>query len=85
MGSRPVAPEVNESFLRGAFTGDYSRAGVERSIAYFEDAIKRDATFAPAYVGLQTRTISTAQRVSAALLRMKYVPRSSARFERHWS
>lgn len=85
VGSRPVAPEVYESFLRGAFTGDYSRAGVERSIAYFEDAIKRDATFAPAYVGLQTRTISTAQRVSAALLRMKYVPRSSMRFERHWS
>lgn len=52
VGSRPVAPEVYESFLRGAFTGDYSRAGVKRSIAYFEDAIKRDPTFAPAYVGL---------------------------------
>lgn len=52
VASRPVAPEVYESFLKGAFTGDYSRAGVERSIAYFEDAIKRDPSFAPAYVGL---------------------------------
>lgn len=52
VASRPVAPEVYESFLKGAFTGDYSRAGVERSIAYFEDAIKKDPTFAPAYVGL---------------------------------
>jgi TolB-like protein/DNA-binding winged helix-turn-helix (wHTH) protein/Tfp pilus assembly protein PilF len=52
VASRPVAPEVYESFLRGAFIGDYSRAGVERSIAYFEDAIKRDPSFAPAYVGL---------------------------------
>ena len=52
VASRPVAPEVYESFLKGAFTDDYSRAGVERSIAYFEDAIKRDPSFAPAYVGL---------------------------------
>ena len=50
--SRPVAPEVYESYLKGAFTEDYSRAGVERSIAYFEDAIRRDPSFAPAYVGL---------------------------------
>jgi TolB-like protein/DNA-binding winged helix-turn-helix (wHTH) protein/Tfp pilus assembly protein PilF len=52
VASRPVAPEVYESFLKGAFIDDYSRAGVERSIAYFEDAIKRDPSFAPAYVGL---------------------------------
>lgn len=52
VASRPVAPEVYESFLKGAFTGDYSRAGMERSIAYFEDAIRRDPSFAPAYVGL---------------------------------
>jgi Flp pilus assembly protein TadD len=29
-----------------------SEGGVEKSIAYFEEAIKRDPTFAPAYVGL---------------------------------
>jgi tetratricopeptide (TPR) repeat protein len=52
VASRPVAPEVYESFLKGAFTSDYSRPGVERSIAYFEEAIKRDPSFAPAYVGL---------------------------------
>jgi TolB-like protein/DNA-binding winged helix-turn-helix (wHTH) protein/Tfp pilus assembly protein PilF len=50
--ARPVTPEVFESFLKGAFTHDYSRAGVETSIANFEDAIRRDPSFAPAYVGL---------------------------------
>jgi tetratricopeptide (TPR) repeat protein len=29
-----------------------SRAGIEESIGYFDEAIKRDLTFAPAYVGL---------------------------------
>jgi hypothetical protein len=38
--------------LKGQFAGDYSRAGVQKSIGYFEDAIKKDPTFAPAYVGL---------------------------------
>ena len=52
VASRQVAPEVYESFLKGRYTRDYSRTGVERSIAYFEDAIRRDPSFSPAYVGL---------------------------------
>jgi pentatricopeptide repeat protein len=51
--ARPVAPEVYESYLKGMFAlGQGSRAGIEQSIPYFEDALKRDPTFAPAYVGL---------------------------------
>jgi tetratricopeptide (TPR) repeat protein len=60
---RSVSPEVYESYLKGQFLSDNSndRAGLERSIGYFEEAIKRDPTFAPAYVGLagaQTRISS---------------------------
>ncbi len=49
-----VSPEVYESYLKGRFALDKSnsRAGVEDSIGYFDDAIKRDPTFAPAYLGL---------------------------------
>ena len=52
--ARPVAPEVYESYLKGRFAFDKksSRADIEESIAYFEQAIKMDPTFAPAYVGL---------------------------------
>lgn len=52
--ARPVSPEVYESYLKGQFTLEKSnsRPGIEESIAYFEEAIKRDPTFAPAYVGL---------------------------------
>jgi len=51
---RPVAPEVYESYLKGLFTLDNSNkpSDIEQSIGYFNDAISRDPTFAPAYVGL---------------------------------
>jgi tetratricopeptide (TPR) repeat protein len=49
-----VSPEVYESYLKGEFALKKSngRAGTEESIGYFEEATKRDPTFAPAYLGL---------------------------------
>ena len=59
--SRSVSPEVYESYLKGRFAFDKSnyrgpagKAGLEESIRYFEEAIHRDPSFAPAYVGLAT-------------------------------
>ena len=52
VAARQVSPEVYESYLRGQFTEGNSQAEVEKSIAYFEEAIKKDPAFAPAYVGL---------------------------------
>jgi TolB-like protein/Tfp pilus assembly protein PilF len=51
---RSVSPEVYESYLKGVFALDKSnsRAEIEGTIGHFEEAIKRDPTFAPAYVGL---------------------------------
>jgi TolB-like protein/tetratricopeptide (TPR) repeat protein len=52
--ARPVAPEVYESYLKGRYVLDSgnSRAEIEQSVGYFEDAIHRDATFAPGYLGV---------------------------------
>ncbi len=52
--ARSVSPEVYESYLKGRFAlgKGNSRADIDESIADFEDAIKQDPTFAPAYVGL---------------------------------
>jgi tetratricopeptide (TPR) repeat protein len=54
VAARQVKPEVYESYLKGQFTGKKgnSPAAVEKSIAYFEEAIKKDPAFAPAYLGL---------------------------------
>ena len=52
VAARHVSPDVYESYLKGQFAKGNSRVEIEQSIAYFEDAITKDATFAPAYVGL---------------------------------
>jgi TolB-like protein/DNA-binding winged helix-turn-helix (wHTH) protein/Tfp pilus assembly protein PilF len=52
--TRAVAPEVYESYLKGRFAAKRgnSKADIEESVAYFEEALQKDPTFAPAYVGL---------------------------------
>jgi len=59
--ARSVSPDVYESYLKGRFAFDKSnnrgqagQPGLEESIRYFEEAIKKDPSFAPAYVGLAT-------------------------------
>jgi tetratricopeptide (TPR) repeat protein len=47
-----VSPEVYESYLKGRSVRFKTEADAQRSIAYFEEAIQKDPTFAPAYVGL---------------------------------
>lgn len=53
-GARQVSPEVYESYLKGEdeFEKGNGQVGFEKSIAYFQEAINRDPTFAPAYVGM---------------------------------
>jgi pentatricopeptide repeat protein len=52
--SRRVAPEVYESYLKGRFAlrEEMNHARLEESVGNFEDAIRLDPTFAPAYLGL---------------------------------
>ena len=51
--SRPVEPEIYESYLKGQFalSQGNGRADIDQSIRHFEDAIDKDGTFAPAYLG----------------------------------
>jgi TolB-like protein/DNA-binding winged helix-turn-helix (wHTH) protein/Tfp pilus assembly protein PilF len=51
---RPVSPEVYENYLKGRFALNKfnNRSSVEKGIAYFNEAIRKDPTFAPSYVGL---------------------------------
>ncbi len=52
VAARHISPEVYESYLKGQFGAHNTRAELEQSITYFEEAIRKDPTFAPAYVGL---------------------------------
>ena len=50
---RPVAPEVYESYLKGRYALEpRKQSWDQQSIRCFEDALKGDSTFAPAYLGL---------------------------------
>jgi TolB-like protein/DNA-binding winged helix-turn-helix (wHTH) protein/tetratricopeptide (TPR) repeat protein len=50
--TRQVSPDVYESYLKGVYGNYNTRAGIEQSIGFFQDAIGKDGTFAPAYLGL---------------------------------
>jgi TolB-like protein/DNA-binding winged helix-turn-helix (wHTH) protein/Flp pilus assembly protein TadD len=52
VAARPVSPEVYEIYLKGLATKAHTRAEVEQRIAFFDEAVRRDPKFAPAYVGL---------------------------------
>jgi TolB-like protein/Flp pilus assembly protein TadD len=51
---RPVSPEVYENYLKGrsALAKNNNRTNTEETIGYFNEAIRKDPTFAPSYVGL---------------------------------
>jgi tetratricopeptide (TPR) repeat protein len=60
---RRVAPEAHENYLKGLrqlyqSNTKADKAGIEKSIPYFETAISKDATLAPAYVGLANAYMS---------------------------
>jgi TolB-like protein/DNA-binding winged helix-turn-helix (wHTH) protein/Tfp pilus assembly protein PilF len=50
--ARQISPEVYELYLKGKLGPRNTRAELEQSRANFEQAIQKDPTFAPAYVGL---------------------------------
>jgi len=51
---RPLHPQAHEAYLKGRFTLDnsYTREGLQKALAYFQQAIELDPLYAPAYVGL---------------------------------
>jgi TolB-like protein len=75
VASRPVAPEVYESFLKGAFTGDYSRAGLKEVSPISRMRSEGTRHLRRRTWAWQTRILSTAHRASAARLRIEYGPK----------
>ncbi len=52
--AHPVSPDVYESYLKAwsAFQKSTTKADIQQTIAYFEEATRKDPSFAPAWVGL---------------------------------
>ena len=58
VAARPIAPEVYESYVKGTNDPENTKPQIEQRIADFQEAIRKDPTFAPAYVGLAESYIS---------------------------
>jgi len=52
IATRKVSPEAYISYLKGVYSNSNTKTGIEQSIAFFQDSINKDPTFAPAYLGL---------------------------------
>ena len=52
VAARQVSPDVYESYLKGRYAPNPTDATSEKGIPYFEEAIRKDPTFAPAYAAL---------------------------------
>lgn len=52
VAARPVAPEVYESYVKAKSDPENTKVQIEQRIADFQETIRKDPTFAPAYVGL---------------------------------
>jgi serine/threonine protein kinase/Tfp pilus assembly protein PilF len=53
LSTRSVNPEAYEAYLKGCYFWDkHSEDGLRKSFQYFEEAIKKDSTYANAYAGL---------------------------------
>lgn len=54
VAARYVSPEVYESYQKGQSQLDNgnTKPEIEKAVTYFEEALRKDPTFAPAYVGL---------------------------------
>lgn len=51
--ARPINPEAHEAYLRGLHQfRKLTREGAEKAIAHFQEAVRKDAGYALAYVGL---------------------------------
>ena len=74
IAARPVSPEVYESYLQGLVAKGNSRAEVERRIAYFDDAIRKDRHLRKLTSASHRHTRHLAQFLSA-LPRVKRVQR----------
>jgi len=51
--ARPIDPETNEDYLKGRYYyGKLSVEGFKEGLKYYQQAVARDANYAPAYVGI---------------------------------
>ncbi len=75
-----VAPDAQDAYLRGKYAYQRgTRRGYEEALRHFQDAIRADSTFAPAYAGLAgARFLLTMERPSRDTTQLALAQREAA-------
>ncbi len=76
---QPVIPEAYQAYLRGRFFWNKrSEAALRRAVEYFQEAIAKDGTYAPAYAGLADSWALLASSYYDAVPPREGMPRAKA-------
>ena len=76
-GPKAVAPEVHQQYLKGRyFWNKRSEAGYVKAIEYFQEAIRRNADYAPAYAGLADAYALLGSMTNSTSPRLEAMPRA---------
>jgi TolB-like protein/DNA-binding winged helix-turn-helix (wHTH) protein/Tfp pilus assembly protein PilF len=74
---RAVAPEVHQQYLRGRyFWNKRTEAGYVKAIEYFQEAIRSNPDYAPAYAGLADAYALLGSMTNSTLPRLEAMPRA---------
>jgi TolB-like protein len=81
LAAGPVDPEAHEAFLRGRFEQSKGTSeGYEQAVRYFQEAVSRDSTFAPAFAGLAGASLLLDMSdTDSALTRLPVVEEAAAK------
>ena len=76
-GSRAVAPEIHQQYLKGRyFWNKRTEAGYVKAIEYFQEAIRSKPDYAPAYAGLADAYALLGSMTNSTMPRLEAMPRA---------
>jgi tetratricopeptide (TPR) repeat protein len=79
---RPVDPEAQEDYLKGLYYWGQRPLGVQKGIGFFQQALEKDPTYAPAYAGLAVSYATMGSWENGSLPPRETMPKAKAAAEK---
>ena len=80
--SHPVDPEAQEDYLKGLYYWGQRPLGLQKGIGFFQQALERDPTYAPAYAGLALSYATMGSWENGSLPPRETMPKAKAAAEK---
>lgn len=79
---RPVDPEAQEDYLKGLYYWGQRPLGVQKGTGFFQQALEKDPTYAPAYAGLALSYATMGSWENGSLPPRETMPKAKAAAEK---